>query len=108
MNPNEQKNHKRVTDSISERLDSYVEATDAHLSEMEEDFRTAIGAERTHRLKLADEQRGYVDGEDRKLRVCCQERWDATSEAQGRIIASIAALRDRGFWGRLNWLMTGR
>jgi hypothetical protein len=36
----------------------------------------------------------------------CDERWIATSEAQGRIIAMSEPLR-RGFWGRLKWLFTG-
>lgn len=97
MNPNEQKNHKRVTDSLSERLDSYVEATDAHLSEMEEEFRAAVNAERTHRLKLAEEHQNYIDTAVREIRSNHASLGDFTVRFVGR-----------GFWARLNWLVTGR
>lgn len=60
---------------------------------------------------LADEQRAYVDGRDRELRACCQERWDSTSSSLARAFAAIAAIdewRDRGFLARLRWLFTGK
>lgn len=53
----------------------------------------AIGQERSHRLELAAEQRRYVDSSDRIL------------------AGSISVLErkiNRGFFGRLFWLVTGR
>lgn len=65
-------------------------------------FEAAVSDERTHRLKLADEQRAYVDARDRESR----ERIDAIRERiyaiEGRSVAG------RGFFGRLKWLLRGR
>ena len=67
-----------------------------------------VGEERTARLALAQAQRGYVDNEDRLLRQCCQERWIETMAATKKLGDRISELRHRGFWSRLNWLLTGR
>ncbi len=81
MNGTEQRQHRSVTDGLAARLDE-VEAALERLHD-------AIGAERTHRLKMADEQHAYVD------------RADLTLEAM------IGAVRDRSFWERLRWLLLG-
>ena len=49
----------------------------------------AVNTERTHRLAMADDQRGYVDNEDRQLRTRLNEH-----------------LR-LNFWQRLRWLIRG-
>lgn len=49
----------------------------------------AIGAERTHRLTLANEQRAYVDSENQSLL---------------RVLAAFDAFT---FWERLRWLFRG-
>lgn len=73
-----------------------------------DDLRAAINNERTHRLQLANEQRAYVDGADAQLKAYCRERFEANIREHARMDASVAELRQRGFWGRLNWLLTGR
>lgn len=104
MNGSEQKNHRTVTATIAQNVEAIASATASRLSILERQ----IGDERTHCLKLADEQRGYVDARDRELRDCCQQRWDDTSATNKHVFGALAALRDRGFWGRVNWLLTGR
>ena len=48
-----------------------------------------LNTERTHRLTMADDQRGYVDNEDRQLRTRLNEHLRMT------------------FWQRLRWLFRG-
>jgi len=38
----------------------------------------------------------------------CQERWDVSADTHRRAFVAISGLRDRGFLGRLKWLLTGR
>ena len=104
MNGTAQKNHRTVTATLAAQFETFADAAVDRFN----DHERKISDERTHRLKLADEQRAYVDARDRELRVCCQERWDATGETTKRLADSIRALQDRGFWSRLNWLLTGR
>ena len=110
MNAVEQKNHKRVTDAIANDVAAIAEETadrlDA-LKQVSDNLRDLINAERTHRLDMAKDQRGYVDNEDRQLRQCCQERWDATSTTTKKLGDAISRLRDRGFWGRMKWILRG-
>lgn len=104
MNASEQKNHRTVTRALAQQFEQFADAAVDRFN----DHERKIGDERTHRLKLADEQRAYVDARDRELRECCQRRWDATGDAEKRINERISELRNRGFWSRLNWLLTGR
>ncbi len=108
MNGTEQKAHTTALATLDRRTSEFADAITEHLELEIEKLRQAIGEERTHRLKLADEQRAYVDGADRALKQCCQERWDVTANTHVRLWKEIADLRDRGFWSRLNWLLTGR
>ena len=57
---------------------------------------------------LAHDGFTYTDEQCETLRVCCQERWDATCEAQKRIIDRAAAFQSRGFLDRLRWLILGQ
>lgn len=72
MNTHEQKHHKTVTDELRQDIKKLAEAFDKELEEntvaIRSDYRKEIGEERTARLKLAEEQRSYVDGEDKELR----------------------------------------
>lgn len=104
MNPTQQRNHRTVTHTIAQSVEQIAAAAAARMDRLER----AINDERTHRLKLAEEQRGYVDARDRELRECCWERWDSTSQTTKRLFDEIGELRNRGFWSRLNWLLTGR
>lgn len=104
MNGTEQRQHKTRTDAISREMADFAEIVETQLTLL----RKAVSDERTHRLTLANEQRGYVDNENRLIRQCCQERWTASSETHKRLGDSISELRYRGFWSRLSWLLTGR
>jgi len=55
-----------------------------------ESLQRQIGDERTHRLKLADEQRAYVDTEDRRTRLRLEAFWGM------------------GFLARWSWILRGR
>lgn len=100
MNPSEQRSHRTVTSSLAKGIEEVANASGERMTLLEERIGAAerrcatlaesINAERTHRLKLADEQRYYVD------------RGDKTVDLM------IRGLRDRGFFGRLKWLLRGR
>jgi len=66
MNATEQRTHRTVTQSLESRIGA-LETVVAQHGINDEWLKAAIGEERTHRLKLANEQRSYVDGEDRKI-----------------------------------------
>lgn len=114
MNGTEQKAHQRVTDALDKRLgdlELIVTALDERVSAIalaarteiaaaERDARELINAERTHRLNLAKEQRTYVDGRDIEVQAICLRHSRLTYD-------DLIALRDRGFWGRLSWLIRG-
>lgn len=104
MNGDEQKNHRVVTQELGRTLATVAETTASQLSVL----RSSINNERTHRIALADEQRAYVDARDKELRVCCQERWDSVSVTTKRLADRHGEFVARGFWSRLNWLLTGR
>jgi hypothetical protein len=107
MNTTAQKDHKRRTDELAASISALADAADTRILELEADLRERISSERTHRLKLAEEQRNYVDGSDREIRECCQDRWITSNEAQRRFIDQLSAFRDRTLLGRLRWLFRG-
>ena len=113
MNPVQMRQHRTVTERLSDRLDVLEPLVDRMmhngdaLYQGHEANAKAIGEERTHRLAMAQEQRGYVDNEDRQLRQCCQERWDSTSAATKRIGDRHQAFVSQTFWQRLRWLVFG-
>ena len=104
MNPTEQKERRTAVTNLQDQIDAMDvaftialdERTSATLRSLEM-LRENINAERTHRLKLADEQRAYVDG----LNILHNTRIHVMSDR-------IDTFRSRGFWSRLNWLVTGR
>ncbi len=111
MNATEQKRHRVVTKDLGERLDAVepiVEAIDERLTQAFGEFDQRLHAERTHRLALAQEQRGYVDNEDRILRQTCQERWTATAFTHTELFRRLARFERLTIWERLWWLLTGR
>lgn len=97
MNGTEQKNHRTAVSTLGSAVEALADSTIERLAHTEGVCRT-----------LVSEERDYVDAEIRIRRACCQERWDATANAQRAIIAMFGELRNRGFWSRLNWLFTGR
>lgn len=101
MNPEQQKNHKRVTDALATQISGLVDATDETFREMDRDLREAISAERTHRLKLADEQRGYVDAADQTLHR-------ALRGVEEVMDARLRAIESMSFLARMRWFFTGR
>lgn len=98
MNGQQQRERKTAVTILEAQMVDAVSALserfDEELGNARAESRDALSAERTHRLKLADDQRGYVDAADRQVRE--------------QLLAAIAELRGRGFWSRLNWLVTGR
>lgn len=78
-----------IQDERLQRQDGDIEAI--------ETARRLVSEERTHRLKLADEQRAYVDTRDRRL-----------SDVLDTEIFDRRSFCARGFWSRFNWLLTGR
>ena len=105
MNPSEQKNHKTALATLGRET---ADAFDALTSRLGEEHRKVvefvtkeIGQERTHRLKLADEQRSYVDAQDRELR--------RDMEATDRLLNQrFLMLESLTLWGRIRWMVTGR
>lgn len=116
MNGIEQKNHKTAVDGLRAEVAALADTFDVELNERLQPVRRELErldsriAENQHHAvtTLATQQRDYVDREDAALRTCCQERWDATSTAQSKIIALALELPNAGFWSRLRWLVTGR
>lgn len=100
MNGSEQKKHTTVTTAIANSVDAIAAATVARfthverrISDAEKFLRLQIGDERTHRLKLADEQRAYVDSKDAEVR---------------RLADRALSVTERGLWGRLRWMFAGK
>lgn len=93
MNPKEQKNHKTAMNDLENGVVTFTEETVRQLYALRADItrnENRITEEHRARLKLAGEQRHYVDGENREIR----QRIDGFTQ--------------RGFWSRINWLLTGR
>lgn len=101
MNPVEHEAHTRKTDELAAGIELIAESTEKALSVVRGDIiieglrvetlaRELVNREQSFRLNLAKEQRDYVDMRDSDLWV------------------AFNALRLRGFWSRLNWLLTGR
>ncbi len=111
MNGTDQRLHRTVTKNLGERLDA-VEAVTAAIDERVAggfgSLDRRINEEYAHRLRTSHEQRAYIDGEDRKLRATCQERWDATTQTTRRLAIDLAAFEHMTLWGRLRWIVTGR
>ncbi len=97
MNPREQRARRTAVETLANETADVFKMYTAELTRLE----AAVNSERTHRLKLAEEQRGYVDARDRELRDRCDDRWV-------RANMRADAFEQRGFWSRLNWLLTGR
>mgnify|MGYP003401691487 CR=1 FL=1 len=97
MNPSEQKSHKKVTADLAAGIEALAATTAERCSTLSE----MINTERTLRLKMAEEQRGYVDNEDRLLRRYAEQCVEAAHKRLDKFVR-------RGFWSRLNWLLTGR
>lgn len=96
MNGTEQKTHTGKTDDLDARLtnvEEVVAALDARIADVAKAAQASIGQERTHRLKLADEQRAYVDQADK--------------EVLRAAVVAVNELRTRGLWGRLRWIVRG-
>ena len=104
MNPTEQKNHKTALLTLENETTEALKSVAYQLDVI----RVSVGEEHTQRLRLAAEQRGYVDARDRELRECCQQRWAATTETTKRLADDHVFFVRRGFWSRFNWLLTGR
>jgi predicted nucleic acid-binding Zn-ribbon protein len=101
MNPVEQRTYTTRMNTIEKKMEKLEnEVADALLA-IQNHVTKEVEGERTHRLKLADDQRNYVDLQDRALHQLLQQtRTDLRFE--------LAQLRDRTFWARLRWLFTGR
>lgn len=99
MNATEQRTHRTVTLALDERLgnvETVVTGLANYVEKVRDDGRAALGIEKTDRLALALEQRGYVDTEDRQLRESIQ-----------RLQVRTVLLSQSTFWQRLLWLFRG-
>lgn len=97
MNATEQRTHRTVTQDLARQVEKQgedlalvIEAIDERVTSLATSTVQAIEAEQTLRVRLAAQQRDYVDSADFALRCRIDE------------------LRARGFWGRMNWVFTGR
>ncbi len=101
MNGTEQRAHHTAVTRLAGDVETMFDDLHAKTRTGFERVSQAINDERTARLKLAREQRSYVENEDRKL-------YNVLHEAHLVLVQSHHAFRSRGFWSRLNWLLTGR
>ena len=110
MNGTEQQARHVAVQRAESRLDTLETVLSALVDEVRKEREARLradGEERTQRIRLALEQRSYVDTEDRLLRACCQDRWDVTMATTKRLFDAHAAFRGRTFWQRLRWLVRG-
>lgn len=92
MNPAKQLAHRIVTQGLDARLtnlETVVEAWDHALEKTVRATQASVSEERTARLRMAGEQRTYVDRGDKPADVF------------------LDTLRTRSFWGRLRFLLLG-
>lgn len=103
MNATEQKLHTRKTDELADVIAGTQAAVLERFEEVERNLaqlRDRLGDERTFRLKLAQEQRAYVDAEDQRLQRDYLFRIDEVG-------IQLNTFQTRTFWARLGWLLTG-
>ena len=100
MNPAEQKSHKNVTDTLRadfKQLSEDHDALDARDAQSTADLtRILEGQAKHHAEGLSNAVRAITD-----LRTGHDDRI-------GEISLDHRAFTTRGFWSRLNWLITGR
>ena len=93
MNPKEQKDHRTALRDLEDGVLAFSVETMKRLDALAARIGTVearINEERALRLKMAEEQRQYVDcGDTFNLRL-------------------LMEFTRRGFWSRINWLLTGR
>jgi hypothetical protein len=111
MNGTEQRNHRKVTTDLARAVEqvahSAAQRLDSHGAQIAR-LEKAISDHRTHVIQLAAEQRGYVDGRDRELSVRIEDVSGDHGARIGNLMAAHTGFTCRGFWSRLNWLLTGR
>lgn len=110
MNGTEQREHTRAVDVLNARLtnaETVLTAVDERVAQAVALLERKINDEHAHRLKLADEQRDYVDHEDRRLRETCQARWDATADTTRRLSLEFCRHQHMTFWQRIGWILRG-
>jgi len=110
VNGTDQRTHTRATDALDARLtnaETVLTAVDERVAHAVALLESRINQEVTHRLKLADEQRDYVDHEDRRLRETCQARWDATADTTRRLSLEFCRHQHMTFWQRIGWIVRG-
>ena len=111
MNATEQRQHKSRLEELSKTIEQVVEAVNQRLeyqSNRTVSLDEAINQERTHRLKLAEEQRRYVDRLEKELRDAMVHYAALHSEAIQRLTLDTHVLtKSSTFWDRLVWLFIG-
>ena len=93
MNPKEQKDHRTALRDLEDGVLAFSVETMKRLDALAARIGTVearINEERALRLKRAEEQRAYVDARN------------------GEVWLHVEYLYRRGFWSRINWLLTGR
>lgn len=104
MNPAEQRDHKRRTDMLEARIVEAEGNARQALMNVGTEIMQQVRNERTHRLKMAEEQRTYVDDADRRLREFIEAQDTRLLAQETRLTAYLSLT----FWGRLRWLFTGQ
>lgn len=104
MNEREQRQHKSRLEELTKTIEEMVAMVDQRLTYQTnrvDGLDRSINDERTHRLKLAEEQRRYVDRLERELRDTMVHYFAVHSEEIERLKSPTT------FWDRLRWLFTG-
>ena len=109
MNPQEQRDHRTRLDQLERDLtrvvDGIVVETRTRFTDERAVSAKAWNDERTQRLKLAEEQRTYVDAQDRSLRA---ELKRLAQHVEALEVEHVwQARQTRTLWGRIGWLLRG-
>ena len=105
MNNTQQRERHTQIGDLERKLEVLAEALDAELIERIAEIRETVSDERIHRLKLAEEQRLYIDSGYRALRTVEKEQVDSL---EARLNARLTIFESLTFYGRLLWIFTGR
>jgi hypothetical protein len=117
MNADDQRKHKATTDSIRHDLTELIGAMDKELDIQTERHTALVKA--VEELRAGHAVRlGTLDSMVNKLDTDLEHAADELRDddddletdlnAANECIVALQMVRTRGFWGRMNWLITGR
>ncbi len=110
MNPSEQRAHTTRVDQLERDVERLLEKIAADTRDRftaeRQTSANAWNSERTHRLEMAEQQRAYVDQEDRKLREGVKRLTERVADLE--LDHTRRNVQGRTIWGRIGWLLRGR